>query len=34
METGAIRVSLVHYDKIEEIARFEEVLTEVMARHR
>ncbi|MBB3611297.1 cysteine desulfurase-like protein [Rhizobium sp. BK602] len=34
METGAIRVSLVHYNKPEEIARFETVLTEIMARHR
>jgi cysteine desulfurase family protein (TIGR01976 family) len=34
METGAIRVSLVHYNKVEEIARFEKVLTEVIARHK
>jgi selenocysteine lyase/cysteine desulfurase len=34
METGAIRVSLVHYNKVEEIARFDSVLTEIMARRR
>ncbi|GAJ93957.1 hypothetical protein MOV66_31605 [Agrobacterium sp. SHOUNA12C] len=34
METSAIRFSLVHYGKLEEIARFEKVHTEVMARHR
>ncbi|NTF42989.1 cysteine desulfurase-like protein [Rhizobium rhizogenes] len=34
METGAIRVSLVHYNKVEEIARFDAVLTEIMARRK
>lgn len=32
METGAIRVSLVHYNKVEEIARFDKVLGEILAR--
>jgi cysteine desulfurase family protein (TIGR01976 family) len=30
METGAIRVSLVHYNKVEEIARFDKELGEVL----
>jgi len=30
METGAIRVSLVHYNKIEEIHRFEEIARSVL----
>ncbi len=32
METGALRVSLVHYNKVEEIARFDRVLGEIIAR--
>lgn len=32
MQTGAVRVSLVHYNKVEEIARFDAVLTEILAR--
>jgi selenocysteine lyase/cysteine desulfurase len=31
METGAIRVSLVHYNKVEEIERFDKELGEVLA---
>lgn len=31
METGALRVSLVHYNKVEEIARFDAVLGDVIA---
>ena len=31
METGAIRVSLVHYNTIEEIQRFEEIAARVIA---
>jgi cysteine desulfurase family protein (TIGR01976 family) len=30
METGAIRVSLVHYNKIEEIQRFERIFSDIM----
>ncbi len=30
MATGAVRVSLVHYNKIEEIARFEAVLAGIL----
>jgi selenocysteine lyase/cysteine desulfurase len=33
MDTGAVRVSLVHYNKVEEIRRFEKVLGEIIARH-
>ena len=33
METGAIRVSLVHYNKIEEIHRFEEIMKGILERH-
>ena len=32
MQTGAIRVSLVHYNKVEEIARFDHVLGEILSR--
>jgi cysteine desulfurase family protein (TIGR01976 family) len=32
METGAIRVSMVHYNKVEEIARFDAVLGGIIAR--
>lgn len=32
METGALRVSLVHYNKVEEIARFDTVLGEILAK--
>ena len=32
METGAVRVSLVHYNKIDEIDRFDRVLGEILAR--
>ena len=32
MQTGAVRVSLVHYNKVEEIARFDAVLTDILAR--
>lgn len=31
METGALRVSLVHYNKVEEIARFDAVLGDIIA---
>jgi selenocysteine lyase/cysteine desulfurase len=31
MERGAIRVSLVHYNTIEEIRRFEEIAERVIA---
>lgn len=34
MEHGAIRVSLVHYNKMEEIARFDKVLGEVLAKRK
>jgi cysteine desulfurase family protein (TIGR01976 family) len=34
METGAVRVSLVHYNKVEEIDRFDRVLTDILARRR
>jgi cysteine desulfurase family protein (TIGR01976 family) len=34
METGAIRVSLLHYNKVEEIARFDAVLGDILAKHR
>lgn len=34
MEHGAIRVSLVHYNKTEEIARFDKVLGEILARRK
>jgi cysteine desulfurase family protein (TIGR01976 family) len=30
METGAIRVSLLHYNKIEEIHRFEQIFLDIM----
>lgn len=33
METGAIRVSMLHYNTIAEIHRFGEVLGEILARH-
>lgn len=32
MESGAVRVSLVHYNKVEEIARFDTVLGEILNR--
>jgi cysteine desulfurase family protein (TIGR01976 family) len=32
METGALRVSLVHYNKVEEIARFDTVLGEILSK--
>ncbi len=31
-ETGAIRVSLVHYNTVEDVARFEETPRRVIAR--
>jgi cysteine desulfurase family protein (TIGR01976 family) len=31
MESGALRVSLVHYNKVEEIARFDTVLGDIIA---
>jgi cysteine desulfurase family protein (TIGR01976 family) len=34
MEQGALRISMVHYNKIEEAARFDKVLGEIIARHR
>ncbi|PZM14080.1 cysteine desulfurase-like protein [Rhizobium tubonense] len=34
MESGALRISMVHYNKIEEAARFDQVLGEIIARHR
>ncbi|RDJ04829.1 cysteine desulfurase-like protein [Rhizobium grahamii] len=34
MEHGAIRVSLVHYNKPEEIARFDKVLGEILAKRK
>jgi cysteine desulfurase family protein (TIGR01976 family) len=34
METGAIRVSLVHYNKIEEIARFDRELGDILSEAR
>jgi cysteine desulfurase family protein (TIGR01976 family) len=33
MDSGAIRVSLVHYNTMEEIRRFEKALRELIARH-
>jgi len=33
MDSGAIRVSLVHYNTMEEIHRFEKALRELIARH-
>jgi selenocysteine lyase/cysteine desulfurase len=30
MDTGAIRVSLLHYNKIEEIHRFERIFADIM----
>lgn len=33
MDTGAIRVSLVHYNKVEEIERFEEIARSVLKKH-
>ncbi len=34
MEHGAVRVSLVHYNKVEEIERFDRVLGEILARRK
>jgi selenocysteine lyase/cysteine desulfurase len=34
MESGALRISMVHYNKIEEAARFDQVLGEIIARHK
>ncbi|KQV65275.1 cysteine desulfurase-like protein [Rhizobium sp. Root1220] len=34
MEQGAIRVSLVHYNKTEEIGRFDKVLGEILAKRK
>jgi len=34
MESGALRISMVHYNKIEETARFDQVLGEIIARHK
>ncbi|MET0747693.1 MAG: cysteine desulfurase-like protein [Rhizobium sp.] len=34
MEEGALRISMVHYNKIEEAARFDRVLGDIIARHR
>jgi selenocysteine lyase/cysteine desulfurase len=33
MDSGAIRASLVHYNTLEEIGRFEKALHEIVARH-
>jgi len=33
MDSGAVRLSLVHYNTIEEIHRFEKALKELIARH-
>jgi selenocysteine lyase/cysteine desulfurase len=33
MDSGAIRVSLVHYNTVEEILRFEVALKEIIARN-
>ena len=33
MDSGAIRVSLVHYNTLDEIRRFETALREIIARH-
>ena len=33
MDSGAIRASLVHYNTIDEIRRFETALREIIARH-
>jgi selenocysteine lyase/cysteine desulfurase len=33
MDSGAIRASLVHYNTLEEIGRFEKALHEIIARH-
>jgi selenocysteine lyase/cysteine desulfurase len=34
MEAGAIRVSLVHYNKVEEIARFDAVLGDILKKRK
>jgi selenocysteine lyase/cysteine desulfurase len=34
MEEGALRISMVHYNKLEEAARFDKVLGDIIARHR
>lgn len=34
LEQGALRISMVHYNKIEEAARFDQVLGEIIARSR
>jgi cysteine desulfurase family protein (TIGR01976 family) len=34
MESGALRISMVHYNKVEEAARFDTVLGEIIARHK
>lgn len=34
MEQGALRISMVHYNKLEEAARFDKVLGDIIARHR
>jgi cysteine desulfurase family protein (TIGR01976 family) len=34
MESGALRISMVHYNKIEEAARFDQILGEIIARHK
>jgi cysteine desulfurase family protein (TIGR01976 family) len=34
MEQGALRISMVHYNKVEEAARFDKVLGDIIARHR
>ena len=33
MDSGAIRASLVHYNTLDEIGRFEKALREIIARH-
>jgi selenocysteine lyase/cysteine desulfurase len=33
MDSGAVRLSLVHYNTIEEIHRFEKALKTIIARH-
>jgi cysteine desulfurase family protein (TIGR01976 family) len=34
MEQGALRISMVHYNKVEEAARFDKVLGDIIARHK
>jgi selenocysteine lyase/cysteine desulfurase len=34
MEQGALRISMVHYNKVEEAARFDKVLGDIIARRK